>query len=197
MALAAAEEALSRAERSRGTLGPDPVADEMLEQAHRVLSRAEVPSVDALVHEAQDALTHARAEQMAAQEEFELATGGGDGDGSDSSDASASRGVKDGVVVLEEDLEEDTEGVVGAVAGTLGPVGAATAIGVGFGLLLIGVQVFCNSLRVDKRGCGTNEGEVRSLVAEKSRNDDGNKRAKKPNKKAGGGSYKSGDDGKA
>ena len=169
----------------------------MLEQAHRVLSRAEVPSVDALVHEAQDALTHARAEQMAAQEEFELATGGGGGDGSDSGVASASRGVKDGVVVLEEDLEEDTEGVVGAVAGTLGPVGAATAIGVGFGLLLIGVQVFCNSLRVDKRGCGTNEGEVRSLVAEKSRNDDGNKRAKKPNKKAGGGSYKSGDDGKA
>ena len=197
MALAAAEEALSRAERSRGTLGPDPVADEMLEQAHRVLSRAEVPSVDALVHEAQDALTHARAEQMAAQEEFELATGGGGGDGSDSGDASASLGVKDGVVFLEEDLEEDTEGVVGAVAGTLGPVGAATAIGVGFGLLLIGVQVFCNSLRVDKRGCGTNEGEVRSLVAEKSRNDDGNKRAKKPNKKAGGGSYKSGDDGKA
>ena len=67
-------------------------------------------------------------------------------------------------------------------------------MGVVFGLFLIAIQVSCNLMRKGKRGCGTNEGEVRSLVAEKSRNDDGNKRAKKPNKKAGGGSYKSGDD---
>ena len=40
-------------------------------------------------------------------------------------------------------------------------------MGVVFGLVLVGIQVACNATRGDgKRGCGTNAGEVRSLVAE-------------------------------
>ena len=50
---------------------------------------------------------------------------------------------------------------------SLGPVAATTVVGVVFGLVLVGIQVACNATRGDgKRGCGTNAGEVRSLVAE-------------------------------
>ena len=48
---------------------------------------------------------------------------------------------------------------------TLGPVWMATFVGVVFGLFLIAIQMSCNLMRKGKRGCGTNEGEVRSLVA--------------------------------
>jgi hypothetical protein len=44
-------------------------------------------------------------------------------------------------------------------------VWVATFVGVAFGLFLIAIQVSCNLMRKGKRGCGTNEGEVRSLVA--------------------------------
>lgn len=156
VALAAAEEALTRARRSTPP-GEDPVADRLLSDAARALSEdaayasassasaSSSNDADALLAEAERVLALAEKEDAAARK----VRGGGIGIG-------VFMSPNDGVLAS-----------VSAMTESWGPVVAATVVGVVFGLVLIGIQVACNAARGDgKRGCGTNAGEVRSLVAE-------------------------------
>ena len=153
MALAAAEKALTEARRSTRP-GEDPVAVDGkatplvrkdVGSASSASSASSANDADALLAEAERVLALAEKEDAALRnaERGEIGYG-----------VFASR--DDGVLAS-----------VSAMTESLGPVAATTVVGVVFGLVLVGIQVACNATRGDgKRGCGTNAGEVRSLVAE-------------------------------
>ena len=184
-ALAAAVEALAKAEHPRGSeaastleMGRETLAREgddrpspetLLAQAERVLAVAEASSREA-----------SEASRSAASREASSATG----PSTDTSDASfsAAPSASGDVAAAVSTTEAANGGGAAALDGSvwsllrprrdfraaavsLGPVWVATFVGVAFGLFLIAIQVSCNLMRKGKRGCGTNEGEVRSLVA--------------------------------
>jgi hypothetical protein len=184
-ALAAAVEALAKAEHPRGSeaastleMGRETLAREgddrpspetLLAQAERVLAVAEASSREA-----------SGASRSAASRSAASATGPStDPSGSSFSAApSASGDVAAAVSTTEAANGGGAAALDGSVwsllrprrdfraaAVSLGPVWVATFVGVAFGLFLIAIQVSCNLMRKGKRGCGTNEGEVRSLVA--------------------------------
>ena len=184
-ALAAAVEALAKAEHPRGSeaastleMGRETLAREgddrpgpetLLAQAEHVLAVAEASSREAseasreaasreaasatrpstdTSHASFSAAPSASGDVAAAVSETAAANGGG---------AAALDGSVWSLLRPRRDFR--------AAAVSLGPVWVATLVGVAFGLFLIAIQVSCNLMRKGKRGCGTNEGEVRSLVA--------------------------------
>ena len=174
-ALAAAVEALAEAEHPRGS-----EAASTLEMGRETLAREgdDKPSAETLLAQAERVLAVAEAASRGG-DESSAGPGGaasvsaaGDenvsGDEKTAGDAAAmaSAANRGGAAALDGSAWSLLRPRrVSAAAVGLGPVWMATFVGVVFGLFLIAIQVSCNLMRKGKRGCGTNEGEVRSLVA--------------------------------
>ena len=172
-ALAAAVEALAEAEHPRGS-----EAASTLEMGRETLAREDDdrPSAETLLAQAERVLAVAEAASRGADAPAgaDLATSSAAGDENVSGDAAGDAAAMASAANRGGAAAFDGSGStwsplrprrVSAAAVTLGPVWMATFVGVVFGLFLIAIQMSCNLMRKGKRGCGTNEGEVRSLVA--------------------------------
>lgn len=177
IALAAAVQALARAEHPRGS-----EAALTLEMGRETLAREgdDRPSAETLLAQAERVLAVAEASSGGAGDGTGRPAGRGEGAAPDAwmSSTSSSGAVSGDAVAMASAANGGGAAAldgsawsllrprrVSAAAVALGPVWMATAVGVVFGLFLIAIQVSCNLMRKGKRGCGTNEGEVRSLVA--------------------------------
>ena len=167
IALAAAIEALRQAETSMATPNSerDPESEEILAEAELVLSQAERPKTDVVLQHAERVMELAESKDLHAHESIDERTE--DAEGGVLALSQGSGYSMDGPSLWKPRMKNAATSQI-----AFEPVWLATVVGVCFGLFLIAIQVACNLARQKGRKvCGTNEGEVKSLVplAEKAK----------------------------